>query len=469
VKAEQSGWKGWLDKTVLIMGLGIKDGGVNSAKFAVDQGARVIVTDLSTEKILRHSMEALAGLPVEFHLDGHTEQDFLDADIIIKNPGIKPDHPLLVAARDNGAVIESPVTLFTDFVKKPYIGITGTKGKSLTTHLTAHLINYFDPPCIPAGNNCRSPLRDLQPPQPEFVLELSSWQLRDLAYKKCSPHIACWLNFFPDHLNHYNSLEEYFNDKAAITKFQTKEDYCVLPWNDTILRDLQTKAEKVYFSPTEQVPQGCYYKEGQFILKNSSSERVVLQKSDLPDCLQVSHYAANIAAAIMLCQLQLKTEVDFSKAIQDFPGLPHRFESFITWKNIHCVNDSAATTPESVCLALESVQQYPLVVIAGGGGDKNLDYDVMAETLITKAGKLILFDEDPASKKLLSNSVVRKFPGLEIVSTMEQAVAAGFEFLSGKGTLLLSPGCSGAPFFPDLFVRGENFKKAVLNFTGGNG
>ena len=131
---------GWAGMRVLVMGLGTKHGGEESARFAVAQGAQVTVTDLAGADRFPAQLAALAGLPVTFRMGGHDPADFRAADIVIKNPGIRPDHPLLVLARGHGATVTDPLLLFAERNLRPLVGITGTKGKSTTTHLAAHLL-----------------------------------------------------------------------------------------------------------------------------------------------------------------------------------------------------------------------------------------------------------------------------------------------------------------------------------------
>ncbi|RKZ05793.1 UDP-N-acetylmuramoyl-L-alanine--D-glutamate ligase, partial [Candidatus Fermentibacteria bacterium] len=219
------------DKYILIMGLGTKDGGVGAALFARGRGARVTVTDLQDESVLGNAIAELAGLDIGFALGGHRIEDFKSADLVIRNPGIKRSNKYLVAASDAGAAVESPIGLFCELANRPWIGITGTKGKSFTTHLVSHLLRSAGVKTVAAGNNCVSPLRFVDDDSIYPVLELSSWQLSEMNLHEISPHIGCWLNFFADHMNWYNSMDDYRSDKESILRHQNPDDVIVLPFD----------------------------------------------------------------------------------------------------------------------------------------------------------------------------------------------------------------------------------------------
>lgn len=458
---------GWSGLRVLVMGLGTKHGGTESARFAVAQGAQVTVTDLAGPERFTAQLAELAGLPLTFRLGGHEADDFRGADIVIKNPGIRPDHPLLVLARAHGATVTDPLLLFAERDLRPLIGITGTKGKSLTTHLAAHLLTAAGIPALAAGNNCVSPLSCLDVPERQPVLELSSWQLRDLGAAGRSPKVACWLNFFSDHADHYPDREEYFRDKEQILVHQQPDDTAILPAEDPRLAALPVRGHRVLFSGERGVAEGWGYDGERLVRCRAGTEVFSFPLNGLAAALYPGHWRANIAAACAVAEVA-GAGTELTAGLASFPGLAHRMELLPAPRGYVIINDSAASTPESALLALAEVRQRPLALIAGGGGVKNLDLAGFAAAA-AGAELLILFRDDPASEALRTFPEVAGKPGLQCAATMEEAVETGLAFLrrAGGGTLLLSPGCSGAPFFPDMFVRGELFRAAVAAAGGG--
>ncbi|MEA3266470.1 MAG: UDP-N-acetylmuramoyl-L-alanine--D-glutamate ligase, partial [Candidatus Fermentibacteria bacterium] len=175
-------------KNVLVMGLGTKDGGLGAALYACGHGAKVTVTDLQNESALKEALTELKDLNIRFVLRTHRESDFTDADLVIRNPGIKRSNRYLAAAAEANVPVESPVGIFSEKRETNWTGITGTKGKSFTTHLVSHILNTAGMKTVAAGNNCVSPLRFVDDKNIYPVLELSSWQLAEMDIHRKSPH-----------------------------------------------------------------------------------------------------------------------------------------------------------------------------------------------------------------------------------------------------------------------------------------
>jgi UDP-N-acetylmuramoylalanine--D-glutamate ligase len=409
-------------------------------------------------------------------LGKHDPHDFLQADIIIKNPEIRRNNPFLLQAVENNAVIDTPCGIFSEIHPKPFIGITGTKGKSYTTHLTSHLIKSFLPKTLAAGNNCISPLRYVHETDRTFVLELSSWQLYEMGLHQKSPHVACWLNFFPDHMNYYSETNEYLKDKYNITKYQDRNSMIVLPWNHSFHKSLPIQAQKIYFdtNPDSHLPQkteqGCFIRHKQLTLRNRDNEIKILDIRDLPGEFQCPQHLTSLVASTANLMAYEEYTGSFTltvdpliRAIRNFPGLSHRYETIVHNKAYHIINDSASSTPESTLMAIESIQKLPLVLILGGGGHKNLDYRKLSDRLIFQHITSIVFKDDEVSEIITERFKTYGYRNYYQASTMEEAVTQGKYLLQqmNRGTLMLSPGCSGAPFFRDMFERGALFECLV--------
>src|SRR6266436_9414690 len=224
-------------KRVLIMGLGLHGSGIASARYAAQQGAIVRVTDLRSAEVLAPSIALLAGLPIEYVLGEHREEDFLWAQIVIRVPGVRRNSPYLRLARENGARIEQEIALFFQACPGRIIGITGTRSKTTTTMLIYELLRASGIPTVIGGNVSGVETLSLLPtitPQTLVVLELSSWQLEGLAPHKLSPSVAVMTNIYPDHLDTYQDIEEYAEAKANIFRHQHTTDLAIFnydnPW-----------------------------------------------------------------------------------------------------------------------------------------------------------------------------------------------------------------------------------------------
>jgi UDP-N-acetylmuramoylalanine--D-glutamate ligase len=468
-------------KKVLIMGLGTKDGGVGAALWAAKHGARVTVTDLNDGQYLEESITKLDGIPVKFVLGRHNEKDFIENDVVIKNPGIKRDNKYVRIAKAHGNIVDSAEGVFVELVARPYVGITGTKGKSFTTHLVEHIMNSIGLDAVAAGNNCVSPLRFINGDQPYFVLELSSWQLKDMAKHERSPHVACWLNFFSDHMNYYSNMQDYWFDKYNITRFQDDGDVIVVPLSDKKLYSIETKARKIFFSSglhadgndPHSVSEGCYVLRDVVIMEDRNQRFEIISRTDFANAFSVPHHRDLLLAATCCVYAFIGKEAfsenlpAIAQVLKTYKGLPHRYEYIPNAMNLTVINDSAATTPDSVICALDAVQQKPLVLLYGGGGLKNLPVDSLAKKITENVSLLILFKNDEPSNEmhelLTENAVSMDKARILRVDDMKDGVLEGIGFLHrhGQGTFLFSPGCKGYPVYQDLFVRGNLFKENI--------
>src|SRR6266567_8926258 len=224
-------------KRVLVMGLGLHGSGIAAARYAAQHGAIVRVTDLRSAQVLAPSIQALAGLPVEYVLGQHRDEDFLWAEIIIRVPGVKRNSPYLQIAREHGAAIEQEIALFFQECPGRIIGITGTRGKTTTTTLLYEILHASGAPAVLGGNVAGVETLSLLPqitPETLVVLELSSWQLEGLVPHRISPPVAVMTNIYPDHLNTYTGMEDYAAAKATIFRYQHPTDIAVFnydnPW-----------------------------------------------------------------------------------------------------------------------------------------------------------------------------------------------------------------------------------------------
>jgi len=418
-----SNLKMFKDKKITIMGLGLHGGGIGIAKFLYKQGAKILVTDLKTKTQLKESLEKLKNLKIEFVLGRHRKQDFTNTDLIIKNPDVSPDSPYLKVAREHNIPIKTDINIFFDLCKAPIIGITGTKGKSTTAFLSYLILKSKYPKTFLAGNIGVSPLEILskvnKSKQAKVILELSSFELEDLNQ---SPHIALVTNLFPDHLNRYKGFNYYIKAKQTIFKYQKKDDILIINYNDAESRKFIRKAlSKIY-----------YFK------------------------------GSNIEAALAIAKIFKIPKKNINKVLSNFKGVPNRQELVSIKRGVRYINDTTATTPQSVILAINTFKEkFPnaKIILIAGGMDKNLEYKDLASEIKKNINSLILLPGSATDK------MKHRLNKLKVYSSdsnsMRQAVRMA-ESMAQKGDIvLLSPGAASFNLFENEFHRGDEFKKAV--------
>ena len=400
------------NKKVVIMGLGLHGGGAGVAKFFSRQGAHVLVTDLKTKKQLKKSIDKLKGLSVKFVLGNHREKDFIQADLIIKNPAVKAGSRYLKIAKKYKVPIKTDIQIFFDLFKGEIIGITGTKGKTTAATLIYNLLKTKYHNTFLAGNIGISPLEilDKMNKNSKVVLELSSFELEDL---KKSPHVAVVTTLFEDHLNRYKSFKQYINSKKPIFKFQNKDDLLFLNKDNKYTKGFvkESKGKVIFF------------KQGKA--------------------------ATNVARYFKI------PEKDIKKVLSSFKGIAHRQEYITTIKGVKYINDTASTTPESTIMAIEKFKD---IILIAGGEDKNLNYEKLRKKIKKHVKHLILFPGSASNK-------VKKGLNHTLAKSMKQAVVKASKIAQKGDVVLLSPGAASFNMFENEFDRGEQFIKYVKKNT----
>jgi UDP-N-acetylmuramoylalanine--D-glutamate ligase len=473
-------------KRVLVMGLGVHDGGLGVARFLVGQGATVTVTDLRGPDQLQSSLDALAGLPIHYVLGQHREEDFRNADMVVRNPGVPRESHYLQIARAAGATIEMEMTLFFRLCPGPILGITGTKGKTTTTLLAGAMIRARYPDTVVAGNMRISALEALPriSAATPVVLELSSWQLEGLGEARLSPRYACVTNLSPDHLNRYASMAEYAEAKQQLFLWQGADGSVVLNAGDAEVAGWagQARGTVVWFGERpDRLHAGqhsavFYDAKGlwwhNYTAASSAApiglERICSREEIL---LPGRHNLANAAAAAALAKsFGIETE-QIRNAIRHFSGVPDRLEFVRELEGVRYINDTTATAPEATIAALQSFEA-PIVLICGGA-DKNLPFGDMARAIVGRVKALVLLS-GTATPKLeqalheLSAEVhpLTRSPAhpLTIAGPFDdfaQAITAARGLVAPGEIVLLSPGCASFGMFQNEFQRGAEFKRIV--------
>ena len=439
-------------RRVLVMGLGLQGSGMAAARYAAQQGAIVRVTDMKSPEALAPSVQALAGLPITFVLGEHREEDFLWADMVIRNPGVPLSSPYLRLAREHGAQIEMEIALFFLACPARIIGITGTRGKTTTSTLIYEILKASGARTVLGGNVAGVETLSLLPqitPETLVVLELSSWQLEGLAPHVISPQVAVMTNIYPDHLNTYSGMEEYAAAKANIFRHQHASDLAVFNYDNPWTRRFGEEAPgHTWFTSLER--------GGSFVRGSDAISPLLFRETPLVG----KHNLENILLATTTARLLGVADEEIGETVRQFHGVAYRLQEVGVVRGVRYINDSASTTPVAGRVALEAFDA-PIVLLAGGN-TKHLPLENWPETIMRRCRDVVLLQgsgtdallqalEEQAQKQGVCSPVRGVFA--DFTRAMDAAVALA----SPGDVLLFSPGYTSFGMFLNEFDRGNQF------------
>lgn len=465
-----------LDKKVTVMGLGAHGGALGNIEWLVGQGAKVLATDLKAAAQLRATIDRLQklNLPVELVLGQHREQDFIETDLVLRNPAVPRTSKFLEIARKHGVPIEMDSSLFFQLApSRRIVGITGSKGKTTTSHAIAHILRAKYPLLALVGVEDTSPLKALPTIKNTnpVVFELSSWRLEALAEHQLSPAVAVVTSLYRDHLNTYDSFEDYERTKQTIVRYQKANDWCVLNADDPCVRqwpqNINIKSRIFWYSLGKLTDdqEGIFIHDNHVLIRLSDRTNMpdvpVMPVAELPT--EAAHIRRNLLPAILLGYLE-GLEMNLIKhQLQSWKMPPHRLE-FVGEKNgVRYINDSAATIPEATLAALESVRGRGSIVLLFGGGDKRLDFFELAAQVSNYKIRAFVFLPGTATPKIkmaLKDILKNDFTSVDS-SSMAEAVQKASELAKTGDIVLLSPGATSFDLFQHEFDRGRQFKAEV--------
>jgi UDP-N-acetylmuramoylalanine--D-glutamate ligase len=447
-------------KKVLVMGLGRFGGGVDAVQYAARAGAQVVVTDKATPEKLSDSIALVSDLPgVVFHLGRHDAEDFAAADVVIANPAVPPDSEFLEIARRNGRIVTSQIGLFFQSCPAPIIGITGANGKSTTTTLTAHLLDRAQAPASQrtygkvwlSGNIGDRPLLtilDQINPSDLVVLEISSFQVEQLAQVHKGPNVALLTNLTPNHMDRYGTFEAYCAAKEGLFQFQPL--------------DAQMPAVSI-FNAEDQIASSWFHKYGgqpgrkclTFSADDVSAELRTVYA--LPGRANLS----NLAAAMAIARCFGVSDRSVKSCLPDFKALPHRLELAADAGGVRWYNDSKATTPEGTMVAL-SAFECPKILIAGGY-DKHTPFDELGKRIAsgTKAAILIGQTAGMIADAIRAGSPKKGEADVRFAASLAEAVELAHRLAAPGDVVLLSPACASYDMFENYQQRGRMFAELV--------
>lgn len=443
-----------MSKKIVILGAG--ESGVGAALLAKQKGYNVFVSDASAIKPIYQS--ELEANHIPFESGTHDVERILEADEVMKSPGIPEKSELVKQIRTKGIPVISEIEFGYRYKgASKIIAITGSNGKTTTTSLLYHICKVAGQDAAIVGNIGFSFARQIaQDPKALYVIEVSSFQLDDI--HSFRPDIAILLNITEDHLDRYNyQFENYIKSKFRIIENQTEQDCFIYCIDDEVvvkhLELLTTHTNLLPFSMKQELKKGGYIKNEQMMLK-IQEERVTMSIYDF--ALKGKHNAYNtMAASIAASTLGIRKE-KIREAVSNFHSLEHRMEFVATVKGVDFINDSKATNVNSTWYALESMQKPTILIL--GGVDKGNDYALVADLVKDKVKAIVCMGTDNAK---LIEYFKDKVAQIIEVDSAKKAVNASFKLAEKGDVVLLSPACASFDLFKNYEDRGHQFKESV--------
>jgi UDP-N-acetylmuramoylalanine--D-glutamate ligase len=437
--------------------LGGGESGVGTAILGHKKGYDVFVSDFG--KIKDKYKEVLTNNGIDWEDEKHTEALILNADVVMKSPGIPEKVAIVKKLVEKGIPVISEIEFAAPFTNAVTIGITGSNGKTTTTMLTYHLLKSAGLNVGYGGNIGKSfAWQVAEENYDSYVLELSSFQLDGIVDYK--PHIAIITNISPDHLDRYDyKYENYIDSKFRITMNQTEDDYLIYDADDEAiaawLANNKTKAQLIPFSLTKIVGAGAYIKNN--IMEVSINQEEFKMETESM-ALEGKHNMKNAMAATSVAKLMQIRKATIRESLSNFQGVEHRLEKVLKIQNVQYINDSKATNVNATFFALDSMNAPTVWIV--GGVDKGNDYNELMSLVREKVKAVICLGVD--NKKIID--VFGNVVDIMIeVNSMSDAVKMAKRIAEKGDTVLLSPACASFDLFENYEDRGNQFKQAVQN------
>ena len=437
--------------------LGGGESGVGTAILGKKKGYDVFVSDFG--KIKDNYKEVLTINGIKWEEETHTEKKILNADVVMKSPGIPEKSPIVKKLVEAKIPVISEIEFAAPFTNATTIGITGSNGKTTTTMLTYHLLKSAGLNVGLGGNIGKSFAWQVAEDKFDvYVLELSSFQLDGIINYK--PHIAILLNISPDHLDRYDyKYEKYINSKFRITMNQTKEDYFIYDADDEAIADWmknnKIKARTIPFSLTKTFENGAFIKQNKMEI-NINEEEFIMETESI--ALEGKHNLKNAMAATSVAKLMQIRKATIRESLSNFQGVEHRLEKVLKIQNVQYINDSKATNVNATFFALDSMN-VPTVWIVGGV-DKGNDYSELMSLVREKVKAIVCLGVD--NKKII-DAFGNVVDVMIEVGSMSDAVKMAQRLTEKGDAVLLSPACASFDLFENYEDRGRQFKQAVQN------
>jgi UDP-N-acetylmuramoylalanine--D-glutamate ligase len=437
--------------------LGGGESGVGTAILGKKKGYDVFVSDFG--KIKESYKEVLIINGIAWEEEQHTEDLILNADVVMKSPGIPEKSPIVKKLIEAGVKVISEIEFAKPFTEALTIGITGSNGKTTTTMLTYHLLKSAGLNVGLGGNIGKSFAWQVADNKYDaYVLELSSFQLDGIIDYR--PDIAIITNISPDHLDRYEyKYQKYIDSKFRITMNQTESDYLIYDADDEAiaewLKNNTTKAKLIPFSLTEKFDEGASINNNKMEIK-INQEEFTMETEYI--ALEGKHNMKNAMAASSVAKLMQIRNATIRESLSNFQGVEHRLEKVLKIQNVQYINDSKATNVNATFFALDSMN-VPTVWIVGGV-DKGNDYNELMSLVREKVKAIICLGVD--NQKII-NAFGNVVDIMVEVNNMSDAVKTAQRLTEKGDAVLLSPACASFDLFENYEDRGKQFKQAVHN------
>jgi len=426
--------------------------GLAAAELLARRGAVVTLSDTRAEV---PGAEALTRFGVALELGGHRLSTFTDADLVVLSPGVPPEQPAVVAAREAGVPVIAEIELASRWLQGRVIAITGTKGKSTTTALTGRILETAGFR-VAVGGNIGVPLSAQvaeSTPETFHVVETSSFQLEQI--DTFHPWIAVMTNFSPDHLDRHPSADAYAAAKARVFENQTSDDWAVINADDPAVLELarRGRARQRLFAHTTTLTAGTVIDEGWIVDRSATGTTRLVPLEAIH--LLGPHLVPDVMAAATVGAIAGAPSSAMTTAVDAFPGLEHAMELVADIGGVRFVNDSKATNVDAALRAIESFERGLVPII--GGKFKGGDLTLLREPLARRAKAVIAIGE---ARPLVSAALNGAIPVHE-VERFDAAIAKAYALAQPTGVVLLAPACASFDMFRDYAERGRKFKEEV--------
>ena len=444
------------NKNVLVYGTGIS--GISAVSLLESVQAKVVLYDENAKLTKEQVRAKLAADSKAKIVIGVLSEDVIKTlDMVVLSPGVPTDLPIVEKFKNQGIPVWGEIELAYRLSKGRIVAITGTNGKTTTTTLVGKLMkNYFDSVFVVGniGNPYTEAAKEMVD-ETVTVAEISSFQLETI--HEFHPVVSAILNITPDHLDRHHTMECYIETKQKIALNQTKEDVCVLNFDDIVTRDFadHCNASVLYFSRLHKLQKGVYLDGDTFVYSNGEAQVEICKTTELK--VLGGHNHENVMAAIaMAISMKVPMEI-IRKTVMEFTAVEHRIE-FVTTKNgVDYYNDSKGTNPDAAIKGIQAMNRK--TVLIGGGYDKGSDYDEWIESFDGKVTYLVLLGA--TREKIAECARKHGFENIIFVETMEEAVSVCAKYANPGEAVLLSPACASWGMFDNYEQRGRIFKELV--------
>lgn len=443
-------------KCVLVAGCGIS--GMASASLLYKVGAKVILFDTNVNVRKEDVFQKLEeGVRAELVL-GKIDAKLADGlDLVVLSPGIAVDADFVEELRQKNIPIWGEIELAYQFAKGGLAAITGTNGKTTTTALTGQIMRDYFRSVFVVGNIGNAYTKEALYTEEDSVTvaEISSFQLETI--QDFHPHVAAILNITPDHLNRHHTMDAYVAVKESIVKNQTKEDFCVLNYEDPYTEAfLEHVPGKVILFSSGKKPENGFYLDGDRICKVTDGRETMLLNTAETKLLG-THNMENIMAAIAICEAFGVPMESILDSVRAFRAVEHRIEYVATKKGVDYYNDSKGTNPDAAIKGIQAMKK-PTILI-GGGYDKESTYDEWIESFDGKVKLFVLIGQ--TKEKIAECARAHGMDRIVFAESFEEAMDICIRNSTPGDAVLLSPACASWGMFPNYEVRGQRFKEIV--------